>query len=333
MTKITEFVDLLRTQTDKGIYVWGGDGQNLSAMNDPISWIKKKETSDTNAQRAITLYNKRLNANVNPIQAFDCSGLIYWALKTLGLQKSDVSSRGLYGLCTPIDKSELRAGDLVFKWTDKDGDGFDVSEIYHVGAMIDDTHTIECIGRDSGVVELKYSSKWKAWGRPKWFVDIKPVNPVEPEPVQPDDPSIYWRDLYVTSPYMRGEDVKFIQTSLINGGYSVGKSECDGIYGNDTKNAVLKFQSDSGLVQTGKVDEITWNAILAMNAIRTLMGDANKDGRLTAADASIILRNIVLGGGLSLESGDANNDGIISSTDASYILRCVVGLEKPIYKG
>ena len=36
----------------------------------------------------------------------------------------------------------------------------------------------------------------------------------------------------------------------------------DGIYGNDTANAVRAIQARAGLEQTGRIDPLTWNAIL-----------------------------------------------------------------------
>ncbi|MDO4564851.1 MAG: peptidoglycan-binding protein [Clostridia bacterium] len=332
MGVITDFTDLLTGQVGKGIYVWGGDGENLSEMADPEAWIKKHETSDYNANRALKLYAKRVAAGVNPIQAFDCSGLVFWALNKLGLQKSDVNSRGLYGtVCTPIAKSELRAGDLVFCYTDKDGDGFEVSEIYHVGAMIDGTYLVECQGRDVGVVKSKLSSKWQAYGRPKAFADI------EDEPA-PDTPDGYYREIRVTSPYMRGDDVKWVQTALVALGYSVGDSGVDGIYGNDTADAVGQFQKAKGLTVDKIVGVITWSALAtAISELvvseRELLGDADGDGKLSAADAAAILRSIVrITEALSLVQGDADNDGKVTAADASYVLRCVVGLEEPKYK-
>ena len=36
----------------------------------------------------------------------------------------------------------------------------------------------------------------------------------------------------------------------------------DGVYGNETKNAVIAVQKLSGLEQTGAVGALTWNAIV-----------------------------------------------------------------------
>lgn len=333
MNKIADFINLLISQVGKGIYVWGGDGENLTAMSDPKAWIKKHETSDVNAQRAIKLYDRRVASGVTPIQAFDCSGLIFWAMKQLGLLSSDTNSRGFYGsVCTPITRQELRAGDLAFRWSDKDGDGFDVSEIYHVGAMLDADTIIECKGRDVGVVKSKLSSSWNAFGRPNKFKDEVIAAP----PDIPELPEGYYRELQLCTPYLRGDDVRWVQVSLIALGFSVGSCGADGIYGKDTESAVRKFQASVNLPVDGIVGVATWSAIatavtdLVVPDGSILLGDADGDGVLTAADASIILRSIVkLHDALTIVQGDANGDGIVDSADAAYVLRCVVKLDKP----
>lgn len=158
MTLIEEFEKLLEGQVGRGIYVWGGNGENLSEMKDPEAWIRDKETSETNAARAIRLYRQRKALGVKEIRAFDCSGLVYWALKTLGLIEHDASSRGLYKLCTPIDEHELKPGDLVFH-----DDG---TQIVHVGAWVTGGNQIEARGRDVGVVlNKRKTGYWNRFGR------------------------------------------------------------------------------------------------------------------------------------------------------------------------
>lgn len=157
MNELEKFIDLLDGQVRRGIYVWGGDGEIIDNMQDPVAWIRTHETSAENAARAIKLFTARKKAGVKEIRAFDCSGLVYWALKTLGLQKTDVSSRGLYALCKPIKETELRPGDLVFH--------HDGTKIVHVGVCVG-SEQIECRGRDVGVVKNKRrASYWNRFGR------------------------------------------------------------------------------------------------------------------------------------------------------------------------
>lgn len=154
---ISEFLNLLYSQVDRGIYVWGGNGQDLTAMPDPVAWIERREEDPANEKRDIALFNERKEAGVSPIQAFDCSGLVYWALHTLGLQKTDLSSRGFYSLCRPIEEKDLRPGDLVFH--------HDGKQIVHVGVCVGEDQ-IECKGRDVGVVKNKRRpGYWNRFGR------------------------------------------------------------------------------------------------------------------------------------------------------------------------
>ena len=43
MSKRDDFLEAARSQCNKGIYVWGGNGEDLLAMTDPEAWIRKKE--------------------------------------------------------------------------------------------------------------------------------------------------------------------------------------------------------------------------------------------------------------------------------------------------
>lgn len=199
------FLDLLRTQVGKGIYVWGGDGQNLSAMSDPVGWIERHETSAVDAERAVRLYKKRVKAGVEEIRAFDCSGLVYWALKNLGLQKTDLSSRGLYAACEPITEAELRPGDLVFH--------HDGKRIVHVGVYAGGGNYIECRGRDVGVVENKRKAGyWNRFGR--WKTIKYDADP-QPEP----STYVFTRMLKYGC---KGEDVVELKKLLISRGYNKG---------------------------------------------------------------------------------------------------------------
>ena len=160
---IQAFLSLLKDQVGTGIYVWGGDGELLDSMANPRAWIERHETSDANVKRALKLYDARTAQGKTGIRAFDCSGLVYWALKTVGVQKSDVSSRGLYALCTPKTPGTEVAGDLVFHHNGE--------RIVHVGVCVGDGQ-IECRGRDVGVVQNKRKKGyWNRVGRFKGFPD------------------------------------------------------------------------------------------------------------------------------------------------------------------
>lgn len=58
-----------------------------------------------------------------------------------------------------------------------------------------------------------------------------------------------------------GNDVKWVQWSLQNNGYSIGKYGIDGICGNDTFDAIKRFQSDNNLSVDGICGPLTRNAL------------------------------------------------------------------------
>lgn len=58
-----------------------------------------------------------------------------------------------------------------------------------------------------------------------------------------------------------GDDVKKLQTDLINAGYDVGSSGADGIYGSNTEAAVRKYQKDKGLSVDGIAGDETLGSL------------------------------------------------------------------------
>ncbi len=70
----------------------------------------------------------------------------------------------------------------------------------------------------------------------------------------------YKRLLKLTSPLMRGDDVKEIQQALINRGFNI---TADGTFGQNTKNAVIAFQKQNGLSPDGKVGNSTRSRLLS----------------------------------------------------------------------
>ena len=69
---------------------------------------------------------------------------------------------------------------------------------------------------------------------PEWAHLAKPVSP---------PPPVYTRLLKLTTPYMRGEDVRWVQEQLAASLYLVD-DDVDGIYGPDTRAAVVELQED-----------------------------------------------------------------------------------------
>lgn len=74
-----------------------------------------------------------------------------------------------------------------------------------------------------------------------------------------------------------GDDVKRLQMALIALHYPVGPDKDDGKFGKNTRAAVLKFQKDHGLAETGKFDDATVAAINAAIAEKHKDNPGNKE--------------------------------------------------------
>lgn len=59
----------------------------------------------------------------------------------------------------------------------------------------------------------------------------------------------------------RGDSVKELQQALIDAGYDVGPDGADGVFGNNTQLAVLRFQRERNLQMSGEADKALLNAI------------------------------------------------------------------------
>ena len=75
----------------------------------------------------------------------------------------------------------------------------------------------------------------------------------------------------------RGEVVRLLQDFLADIGYTPGTA--DGIFGNNTKKAVIAFQNDAGLSADGIIGEKTWTAL---DEIRIFSGKEEGEEYMTA---------------------------------------------------
>lgn len=242
MKRIDEFIAYLRSHVNKAIYVWGAQGQTDITK----SWIRRRESGDEKqVQRVLKLWDKRKAEGIEPIYAFDCSGLIMYFLQNVkGWYKSDMSSAGLYSDCKKLDRAGLEKGDLVFRHNG--------TKIYHVGVYVGDGKVIECMGRDVGVVERDINasgtSYWNRYGR------LPVLHKVDETVNNSVDDTDKKGCLYLTSPLMRGEEVKLLQITLMSLGYDVGSTKADGIYGKNTDKAVRLFQERAKKLTDGIYD-------------------------------------------------------------------------------
>lgn len=153
---IEDFLHWLRQQIGH-IYVWGAQGQIVPDED----WIRNKETSVFNAYRAICLYNEKKADGVDPIRAYDCSGLIMCYLIAHGIYDYDMSANSLYIKSLKMERPALRPGDLMFRHNGV--------KVHHVGVYMGDDMVIEAKGRDDGVVlrhiDASGSKYWNRYGR------------------------------------------------------------------------------------------------------------------------------------------------------------------------
>lgn len=205
------------------MYVLGAQGHKFVDLLDNLCAMEKNEIGLVN--NVLTLLEKKLKAGVdiNTLLAFDCSGLgMKWLIDN-GIFKYDMTAKDMYNSIPQKVESlnSVRAGDFVF--TDSLG---------HVGYAIGDDSVIEARGTSWGVVLTDlYKREWTKIARPDWWIDVeKPV---------------LRRELYLTDPLMKGDDVEDCQKLLIEKKYNPGK--VDGVFGKATKIAVQNFQTDSKL--------------------------------------------------------------------------------------
>lgn len=241
MGKKSVFINNIKAQNDLGCYVWGANGELASSLKDVEAWIYKKETSDSNAKTTYNLYLKR-KANKD-LRLMDCSGLIVYGLRSSGAKGPtfDTSAEGFRAkYTTPIEKGELREGDLCFKMSD--------GEANHVGMYVGNNKVIESRGRKYGVVTRSITlGGWKKYGRLK---------------IQWDDEPKKYVLTRLLKKGCKGSDVKALQLRLLELGYPLPKFGADSELGSETKNAIMRLQKDFGLKQDGVVGRQTCEVAL-----------------------------------------------------------------------
>lgn len=245
MAKLTDFIYIADQEKGRSIYVWGAQGELLSTVS--RDWVTKKEAKasgtakekETWLKDALAMYDKY--RTVKDAKAFDCSGYVCWALSQCGAKSKsyDVTAQGLYEACTRLAKTQLKDGDLCFKYSDKK------YKMVHVGIYIGG-YVIEAKGRAYGVVKYKLNSSWTHFGRLK---------------VNWEDEKVEYVLTRILEKGCIGEDVRALQKKLISLGISVGPKGADADFGSKTKKAVKTYQSKYGLKSDGIVGEKTCKSL------------------------------------------------------------------------
>lgn len=188
-----KMINILEEQVNKGVYIYACDGENISKLSSSQldDLLERKEiattgsnpkTKEQNIARDKALIEKRKDAGVNPILAFDCSGFMHWAGAQIGVFPSDISANGIFNKCSEISKSELKRGDFIFKHNGK--------KAVHVGMYIGDNYDIECEGRDKGCIKTKMSSSFNRFGRLSSLQKDVPDEEPKDDPVI-DQPTVF----------------------------------------------------------------------------------------------------------------------------------------------
>lgn len=168
MGQLNDFIAYLEEQAaNHSIYVWGGQGQDHTTISE--AWIRERETSTDNANRAIAFWKKQVKAGYGEkLRAFDCGGLAtYYLYNVKKWIPGDTTANGLKGKCAALSRSELTKGDWVFRV-------YSSGKAYHIGYIVDESlNVIEAKGRDDGVVKRNLNASgsgyWNAYGRPSIF--------------------------------------------------------------------------------------------------------------------------------------------------------------------
>lgn len=230
---MAQFISLIRGQVDKAIYVWGGQGEVATE-----ELIRRKETSTTNANRAIRLMNERKAKGIEPL-IFDCSGLAIWAFQKLNLISYDTTAEGLRRLCEPTTEPSI--GDLAFS-------AFQRGQAQHMGIVTRDGIVTEARGRDYGVVDSPID-RFEQFGK----------NP-------------FIKGGIMLQKGDKGEHVFHFQTMLKQLGYDLGTwpnmftgkpDGRDGSFGGHMERLVLGIESEYDLPKTGIVDAELYGKLLA----------------------------------------------------------------------
>lgn len=250
----------------------------------------------------------------------DCSSAVRAAIKAAtgvdigGNTSAQINNRNKKGIVVHEttgyypDESKLLPGDCLY-FKGNDSHPLDVG---HVEMYIGNG---KCCGHGSGtgpkVRNMQDYCKNRASAKRRYFMAIRWIQG-DDEPVNPAERRNNLKK------GMYGVDVSALQYALVALGYSVGKWGIDGDFGADTEAAVVAFQVNNGLLNTGIVNAETWRKI-------DLLMDGDGDpGDDTVEDIPKPIEN-----GVSIANGSWNvRTGPGTAYPSAGIVRGGVVLEK-----
>jgi len=238
---------LNRALNEKWGYAWGGRGRIYDAAEGDYLFRMFNTPKYNRHYFFVTQWRRWPNRIV-----VDCSGLLRCFCNII------TNSQGFYTRCVtkgPISAFPKIPGYLVFRYSARE------KKIVHVGVYVGNGMVIESMDSATGVVKTRFSTKsWTHWGQPN-FIDFDEITVPDKPPSAPPAQFTLKRLLSVSAPLKRGDDVRALQKALVSLGFSVGKSGADGVYGNDTRNAVRRFQQANRLTVDGIVGRHTAGAL------------------------------------------------------------------------
>lgn len=229
-------------------YVYGGQGETWSKEL-AEKWVKNKRSIPPGRMETRKSYFTVSCAKWYGRTVEDCSGLIVNAIRTKTPGYKDRNAATFIKECTETGKIA----------TIPEVPGICVWKSGHIGIYIGNGWVIEARGTDYGVVKSKLSTqKWTKWGY---------LSGVDYGEAKPDKWTVT-RLLKLTDPMLRGDDVKELQTRLINEGFKkvlvngeLKTVKADGIFGEITAAAVKAFQKSAKLAVDGKAGRNTITAL------------------------------------------------------------------------
>ena len=190
------------------------------------------------------------------VRGFDCRGFTYWILlqiygwRLMGAGCTTQWNTESNWQAKGEVKDGIPQGVIVCMfYYKKDSSGKRTKTLEHTGLYYNG-ETVEC---SNGVQYSKsLNKKWEVWGLPACVEGEAPDPQPKPTPTE-KKPTIRQGD--------QGTYVKMMQEELMAMGYQVGSTGADGIFGKNTKSAVVAFQTNNGLKVDGICGPATWAAL------------------------------------------------------------------------
>ena len=236
---------------ENGGYIWGKSGE---------LWTQKKQdemnkTTSSDYEQSRLYGSKWIGHHV-----WDCSGLPYDILRKHGIKISHGSnSIWRYNLSHKgkiVPGMKLPIGAAIFTG--------DSSKHNHIGTLVTSNYVNEAKGVQAGIVRTALSNKkWTYWGLYKG-VEYDFIPGQEDQKTPESDPAeVPVVDEYplITKGSRKKDAVLLMQALLMKAGYELPKFGADGSFGNETLNALKKFQADHGLKVDGKCGPLTWGEL------------------------------------------------------------------------